>query len=857
MKHAVVVIILLLLCLALTACGGGGSGVSSTNVSDSVHPQTAGPGDVEKFFPLTQGDTWTFRVTTNETGKAAVTDTQTMKMTGTKTVDGYETNIMTFTGSSGGAVEEEYYLKTGAGLYYFGSNTSSFVDKAIIPYQAFRFPLQLDDTFVQLNSSRLDFGEDLDGDGRNEGVSIRTEVKVAGFETVTVDAGTFPDCARIETIITETLYLSKSGTQVIATGSEIYWYAPTAGPIKKHFGYTVQGQSSSTDYTLVSLKVSGYKSDRNQPVVVSTQPASIGILSTSTVIQAVFSEEMDPLSLNNASFILTDSSSHSIAGTVAYNDKTATFTPSSLLTSGAYTATITTLAQDAAENKLSADRSWSFTVDTSAPEVIAISPTRGAIIAATSKPITATFSEPINILGYDSLAVTDSTGLRVAGRVTYNGNTATFTPDYPLLPDSIYSVKLTQIQDLVGNNLASSYSWSFITAPGRFLPYMILPTGSQPEAVAIGDVNGDGKSDVVMVTSYRSDSANDYKLFVSLQNAAGGLDPAIKYSTSGSAQAVAIGDMNHDGRNDVVVGGSNRIQVFLQNSAGGLTLSATYPSLNANKIRVADLNNDGMLDVVGIGPATGTVDIWVQNAAGELNAPVAYTVNHFGVDDVQVGDVNNDGLNDIVIMNGESAVNLATGAYLDGSFSALTQNASGSFNPPASYSTMRAGLRGPAFSGVMIGDVTGDGLSDVVFSGSALTVFPQNGEATLGPYKSLWSNLQAGPVEIADINNDGWNEIVVLHGGRSALGVYRQSADGTLQGEELFAVPYAYDYNPRALAIGDLNADGFKDVVIADPVNGLVILYANKVLATKKIIAKPAERSIASPILRRMKMRRY
>jgi len=114
-----------------------------------------------------------------------------------------------------------------------------------------------------------------------------------------------------------------------------------------------------------------------------------------------------------------------------------------------------------------------------------------------------------------------------------------------------------------------------------FEPYISYATGSRPEAVAVGDVNGDGKNDVVMTTSAYFDPANDYKLFVFLQNSAGQLDTPIKYPVSGDPASVAIGDMNNDGKQDVAVGNKSNIQVFNQNQAGGLEAGVVYNTTNS------------------------------------------------------------------------------------------------------------------------------------------------------------------------------------------------------------------------------------------------------------------------------------
>jgi hypothetical protein len=210
---------------------------------------------------------------------------------------------------------------------------------------------------------------------------------------------------------------------------------------------------------------------------------------------------------------------------------------------------------------------------------------------------------------------------------------------------------------------------------------IFFPAGrTRGEAVAIGDVNGDGRNDVVMTTGSNNDPENDYKIHVFLQNQFGQLDPQIKYPRNSSSiynspTSIDIGDVNHDGRADVVVGNSgSNIQVFLQNTLGGLDPGISYPTVNSRRIRIGDLNNDGLLDVVGIGFGTNTVDIFFQNSSGDLNLPVTHAVIDGGYyADVDLEDVNNDGLTDIIVTNGQG-------------FGVLLQRSGGSFDPAIYYS---------------------------------------------------------------------------------------------------------------------------------------------------------------------------
>jgi len=359
-----------------------------------------------------------------------------------------------------------------------------------------------------------------------------------------------------------------------------------------------------------------------------------------------------------------------------------------------------------------------------------------------------------------------------------------------------------------------------------FEPYTAFPTGSWPEAVAIGDVNGDGRNDVVLTTSFYFDPANDYHIHVFLQNASGALNPPARYPTnstySSGPSSVDIGDVNNDGRADVVVGNSgSNIEVFLQNSYGSLDPGRSYLTVNSESIKIGDFNNDGLLDVAGIGWGTNQMDIFFQNESGILTGPVTNEVTHGGYDEIEAGDVNNDGLEDIIVMSGQS--------YSYPNIGVLFQGPGGTFSLPVYYDLPGSELT----HGVAIGDLDSDSLEDIVVTyggnspSSKIGVFYQNNTGALDPAFSYTSYDCPEPVEVADVNGDGKQDVIVAHGGWTELGIYLQGPDKDLISEELYPIPYASHYNPQGLAVGDINGDGFNDVVIADYNNGLVVLYHN------------------------------
>src|SRR5882672_9449705 len=109
-------------------------------------------------------------------------------------------------------------------------------------------------------------------------------------------------------------------------------------------------------------------------------------------------------------------------------------------------------------------------------------------------------------------------------------------------------------------------------------PEPVYTSGSEWSSgisVRVGDVNGDGRPDVVATNAH----LNTVNVFAG--NAAGTLDTAVPYSSGGSGPvSVAIGDLNGDGRPDVVVANRNgtTISVLAGNAGGTLDAAVSYPS---------------------------------------------------------------------------------------------------------------------------------------------------------------------------------------------------------------------------------------------------------------------------------------
>jgi len=222
------------------------------------------------------------------------------------------------------------------------------------------------------------------------------------------------------------------------------------------------------------------------PTVLSTVPANnaTGVL-LNQPISATFSKAMNCASLYSpaTTFKVTGPGTTTVAGTVSCSGNGAIFTPSNLLaTNTLYTAAITTGVTSAQGYPLASNYIWSFiTVPApTAPTVIATNPAAGATAVPTNQIIAATFSEAMNpaTIGTATFALKATiSGTAVTGTVAYDvsGSVAIFTPTTPspLAKNTQYTATIlgivsgvTGVQDLAGNAMASSYSWSFTTGSG-------------------------------------------------------------------------------------------------------------------------------------------------------------------------------------------------------------------------------------------------------------------------------------------------------------------------------------------------------------------------------------------------------
>jgi hypothetical protein len=361
--------------------------------------------------------------------------------------------------------------------------------------------------------------------------------------------------------------------------------------------------------------------------------------------------------------------------------------------------------------------------------------------------------------------------------------------------------------------LASVGLFGLVAAPSgaAYYPYNSIATGSPARVVAIGDLNGDGRTDVAVGTRSGGDGVNDQSVLVLLQAPDGKLSAAVRYATGLDAKGISTGDLNGDGRDDLAVCGGSGVAVLRQQADGSLEPARfTATGEDAVGTQIGDLNGDGRADLAVCHGDEPQISVFYQSEAGELLPPRQYPVPRSGHGEIEIGDVTSDGLADLVFVHGQT----------DGpNFWVLRQD-------PITHVLGLAGGYG-----LTLADLNSDGRTDVAVSWGGyqpdcgLDIFYQGTHGTLQTPVRLRSSDVPEPVASADLNGDGLADLVVTHGGWQNLGTFLQLPDGTFAPEALDPLPSSNRYDPQSLALGDLNGDGAPDVALADGGNGLVVLY--------------------------------
>jgi hypothetical protein len=287
-----------------------------------------------------------------------------------------------------------------------------------------------------------------------------------------VISATFNEAMNASTINAATFTVTEAGgtaiTGTIAYSATTATFTPTS-PLKPNTTYTgriktgvkdLTGNALQTDYTWTFTTGMILV-----PVVTSTDPIAneINVVLNKT-ITATFSVPMDPLTLNNTTFIVKRGT-NTVSGAITYTGSTVSFTPTTpLIDNTIYTVTITNGAKNLEGTSLAGNYVWSFTTAI-APTVTTTDPLDNATGVNLNKTVTAKFSIVMDPLTISTATFTLKQGTTVIpGVVTYSGTTASFNPVNPLDTGLTYRATITTgAKSSLGIPMANNYVWDFTT----------------------------------------------------------------------------------------------------------------------------------------------------------------------------------------------------------------------------------------------------------------------------------------------------------------------------------------------------------------------------------------------------------
>jgi hypothetical protein len=346
---------------------------------------------------------------------------------------------------------------------------------------------------------------------------------------------------------------------------------------------------------------------------------------------------------------------------------------------------------------------------------------------------------------------------------------------------------------------------------GTFKTGTPVDAGNSGYGVALADFTRDGRPDLVVYNGLSSDIA------IKIDSSTNGLKNApLRYAVgveNSTFVALLSGDVNGDGKRDILFVGAAGVHVLLGIGAGHMAApSATEIQSYSVDLKATDLNHDGFADLVIRGLNNGT-----QSRTENLYLALGNSTQSLAKKPSILKDTSGGGLGPLGLarFNTDNNIDIVT---RDG---VMFNNGSAVFTAPAS-GPLQIGITPrpvPDYS-MAAGDLNGDGKADMVSMDEVfLYVWIGNGDGTFTQTTSYYlGGVKGETVLLRDLNGDGKLDAITSNADPASVSVYLGNGDGTFQAAHNFAAPSSF------LAIGDFNVDGKLDIAAATRTTATILL---------------------------------
>jgi len=367
-----------------------------------------------------------------------------------------------------------------------------------------------------------------------------------------------------------------------------------------------------------------------------------------------------------------------------------------------------------------------------------------------------------------------------------------------------------------------------------------------PKTLAAGDLNGDGRADVVAGNL-------DGSISVLLGQTNFTLGPQILIPASGllsnsSLRAVALGDFNGDGNLDAVVGDIARegIVVLLGAGNGTLVPFARTPLGPVRAIAAADFDDDNKLDLlVACSPPDCEGCTWYQLTNRFLGVLHGYGDGTFGAPqflispgtdscfyDVDAADLNGDGHVDAAALDSSRCYYPSNYVSHTRRLRLFANDGDGGFPRDLPTRVIESAGEGPrAFRTAYLDERSVGGTNppgaklDLVVvnrDSSSIDVFLNNGSWNFSAPISFYAAGGPRDVALADLDSDGYSDLLMVHRFDNELSVRRGIGGGRFD-EPAFRLPTGV--SPRNIVVADFNGDGILDAALNNRISEDIALF--------------------------------